>query len=147
MPAGVRARCRTAAYNSDQLSLVRITDNDDTTLRSGSEYPGSLAGPAGRLCRRETAPASAPDGRNLPAGAGRPALISNQAWSALVCVGSGSAGSGAVPGGLCLSSGNPSYRNQGCTGYCRTATEGFARQFPGNDRATQCLGSRVSPDI
>ncbi len=112
-------------------------------FRAGSGTGGASAGPGG-------APATAGAGDptvKLPAGAGRPALISNQAWSALVCVGSGSAGSGAVPGGLCLSSGNPSYRNQGCTGYCRTATEGFARQFPGNDRATQCLGSRVSPDI
>jgi hypothetical protein len=147
MPAGVRARCRTAAYNSGQVRLVRITGIDCARLRGGSEYAGSPGGPGGRPGKGGSGAAGVPGGGNLPVGPGWNALISGQAWSALACAGSGSAGFGAVPGGRCLSSGIPPYRNQGTAGCCRAGTEGFARQFPGSDHAARCPGCRVSPGI
>ena len=133
-----------AAYDPEELSLARIADDDYATASDSLTYPGSLDEPAGRLCNWETGQASEPDGWNLPAGPGWNALISNRSWSLLVCGGSGSAGLDAVLGGLCLSSGKPSYRDQGTTGY-RTAVAEIPMQFSGNDRAIQRLGSCAGP--
>lgn len=134
-----------AAYHPEELRLARIADDDYATASDSPAYRGSLDEPAGRLCNWETAQASEPDGWNLPAGPGWNALIGNPAWSLLVCGGSGSAGLDAVLGGLCLSSGKPSYQDQGTTGVYRTAAAEIPVQFPGNDRAIQRLGSCAVP--
>jgi hypothetical protein len=132
MPTGVCARCRTAVYDSAQLDLVKITCVDCATLGGGSGYRGSLEGSAGRSCRWESAPGERARWAGSAGGTGWTALISDLDWSALVCAGSGSvsAGFGAVPGGLCLSSGSPPYRNQGSTGFCRAGSEGLRGSSP-----------------
>jgi hypothetical protein len=136
---------RGAAYQPEELSLARIADGDYATASDSPAYPGSLDEPAGRLCNWEIAQASEPGGWNLLAGHGWNALISNRAWSLLVCGGSGSAGLDAVLGGLCQSSGKPSYQDQGTTGYYRTAAPEIPVQFLGYDRAIQRLGSCAAP--
>jgi hypothetical protein len=134
-----------AACYPEELSLARIADDDYATASDSPAYPGSLDEPAGRLCNWETAQASEPGGWIPPAGPGWNALISNRSWSLLVCGGSGSAGLDAVPGGLRLSSGKPSYQDQGTAGCYRAAAAEIPVQFPGNDRAIQRLGSCAGP--
>lgn len=134
-----------AACHPEELTLARIADDGYATASDSPACPGSPGEPAGWLCNWETAQASEPGGRDLPAGPGWNALISNRAWSLLVCGGSGSAGLDAVPGGLCLSSGKPSCQDQGTTGYYRTAAAEIPVQFPGNGRAIQRLGSCAGP--